>query len=366
MRRGEATGPADFSGFPAAPPPPEGEPPAPDGMPRRDFLWKMPLALASGLFVLRNGNIVDQAIGRAEWPPDAIEIIPAYGSEDMPKSGEEWLVFGGFGQKYSTNAAQELFYAIGNEQPVSSIKYANQGFTIDDLAQSLEKHIVERNITSLNIAGVSMGMPIALMTLRRVWERGQAGIGPVKELPTINYLAAYSSPADWHDALDSDMVNVIATLSEKLPSYEPAVAAKLLYSSFDGDGDALRTLNILKPKQFLRQLRNTLHQTFNGTSPQMALAQIILLSQFNLEAEWQALLDAQGGIVPGKTQFAYCSPTNYIDPTVDNVSSIEKYKKRANKSGVTTTVLDTGPVGHANTIGSAIALGEFVFATTTI
>lgn len=325
------------------------------GLSRRSFL-KLAGTATVGLVAAKKLYAADQLLAYLEWPPDSTEFLMAYGNESIPLAGEEWVVFGGFGQKYSVNAAQELFNAIGREQAVSSIKYQNQGFTIDELAQSFERHIAQRKMESLNIVGVSMGLPTAIMALHKVIERHEQGLGPISKMPSINYLAAYSSPADWQDAMDGNMATVIASVSDKL-QIPPAVIAKFLYSSFDGDGDPQRALNFLSPIQLRDHIFDSIRQTFNGTPPRLVLSQIQIISEFNLIREQEGIKKL---LVPGKTKFIYCMPTNNIDTTVNNKGAIEKYSSQLAIYNISTTVLETGPVGHANTYASAAAMGKFI------
>ena len=295
---------------------------------------------------------LDQRVARERWPNDEPEILPTYGAEDIPKGGEEWLVFGGFGQKYSVNAAQELFNAIDRRQVVSSVKYPNQGFTIDDIADLMGRYIQDRGMSVINIVGVSMGLPTALMALRRLQLTSMQN---TTSLPNINYLAAYSSPADLRDAIDGDLAPWIDRAS-RITRYEPAVIAKFLYSATDGPGDFSRFINFLDQKQWPRHIETSLDQTFNDCPPRMVLSQIQLISSFNVETQWE---DLRGLVTPSTTKFIYCSPSNY-DRTVNNDAAIQKYKNALQRLSVPTTILDTGPSGHANTFASAVAIGSLI------
>ena len=84
-----------------------------NGFSRRQFLKAVGAALLGTVIAAPYVDKIDKILSHERWPADEIEIIPAIGSETLAKGGEEWLVFGGFGQKYSINAAQELYNAIG-------------------------------------------------------------------------------------------------------------------------------------------------------------------------------------------------------------------------------------------------------------
>lgn len=322
---------------------------------RRDILKGIGYATLAGVVSLKYVDAIDKIIAHERWPADEAEVIAAIGSESIPKGGDEWLVFGGFGQKYSVNAAQELFNAIGRQQVVASVKYPNQGFAIDDIAQLIQRHITERKMKAINIVGVSMGLPTALMALRTLQ---QQSTDSNSILPDINYLAAYSSPADLHDAIDGDLAPWIDSLSQR-SRYEPGVIAKFLYSAIDGSGDFGRFLNILNQKQWLGHIATSIEQTFNDCPPRLVLSQIQVMSSYNVEKQWQEL---RGLVTPYNTQFVYCAPSNY-DRTVDNGTAIRKYQSALTNLAVPTTVLDTGPSGHANTYASATALGSLVTAS---
>jgi hypothetical protein len=335
-----------------------------NGFSRRQFLKAVGAALLGTVIAAPYVDKIDKILSHERWPADEIEIIPAIGSETLDKGGEEWLVFGGFGQKYSINAAQELYNAIGQNQVVSSLKYPNQGFTIDELADQVGCYISNRQMKALNIVGVSMGLPTALMTLRTVQRQfvaadaNNAYQDGERHLPTINYLAAYSSPADLRDAIDGDLAPWIDKLS-RLTGYEPGVIAKFVFSATDGQGDVERLLNVLNRDQWYRHMRNSIEQTFNECPPQLVMSQIQVISSYNVESQWH---DLQGVVSPVSTKFVYCSPSNY-DRTVDNATAIRKYQSALTQLSVPTTILDTGPSGHANTYASAAALGSLVIAT---
>lgn len=322
---------------------------------RRDVLKGIGYTTLAAAISFKYVDAVDKIIAHERWPADEAEVIAAAGSETIPTGGEEWLVFGGFGQKYSVNAAQELFNAIGRQQVVASVKYPNQGFAIDDIALLMRRHIEERNMKALNIVGVSMGLPTALMALRILQQQSTDNQAP---LPDINYLAAYSSPADLHDAIDGDLAPWIDSLSRR-SRYEPGVIAKFLYSATDGSGDFTRFFNVLNQKQWIGHIATSLEQTFNDCPPRLVLSQIQVISSYNVERQWQEL---RGLVTPYNTKFVYCAPSNY-DKTVDNSTAIRKYQSALTNLAVPTTILDTGPSGHANTYASAAALGSLVTAS---
>ncbi len=322
---------------------------------RRDVLKAIGFATLAGVSSIKYIDTIDKHIAHERWPADRAEVVAAIGSEDIPQGGEEWLVFGGFGQKYSINAAQELFNAIGRRQVVASVTYPNQGFAIDDIAQLTQHHIEERKMKAINIVGVSMGLPTALMALRTLQQQSTISKSP---LPDIKYLAAYSSPADLHDAIDGDLAPWISTLSQR-SHYEPGVIAKFLYSTTDGSGDFSRLLNVLNQKQWLGHIATSIEQTFNDCPPRLVLSQIQIMSSYNVEKQWQEL---RGLVSPYNTQFVYCAPSN-DDRTVNNGTAIRKYKSALTNLAVPTTILDTGPSGHANTYASAAALGTLVAAS---
>ena len=138
---------------------------------KKERKWPMRLvkaigAVAIGLAIVApQVHKIDTIVAAERYRADDVEIIQAAGSDKIPKGGTEWLVFGGYGQKYSTNAAQELFNALGEKEVVASVKYPNQGFTIEELANYVHSYMRERGMSKLNVAGVSLGTPTALMTL---------------------------------------------------------------------------------------------------------------------------------------------------------------------------------------------------------
>lgn len=326
------------------------------GMSRRDLLKRLAYTAVGVAVVGPCVQRIDSIATHERWPDDDFMIIPSEGSETLANGGEEWLVFGGFGQKYSVNAAQELFSAIGQRQVVASIMYPNQGFTIEELGACIEEYVQARHMSTLNIVGVSMGLPTALMALTTL----RAGAKPTS-LPKINYLAAYSSPADVRDAIDGDLAQLVSDLG-KYTDHMPVIPPKFIYSLLDGDGDVQRFLNIQDNAQWVQHIRDSIKQTMNDCSPELALSQIKIISAFNVEEQWQSLRNI---VSPGNTKFIYCAPSGG-DDTVDNTNAANKYRDALTRLSVPTTVLDTGLSGHANTVASAQVLGRLVAHQTTI
>ncbi len=300
------------------------------------------------------------------WQPEDARIDPAVGAENFEPGGERWLVFGGFGQQHSHNAANELFNAMGKTQPVDSISYPSHDFDADTLSPVIRRYITAHKISKLNIVGVSMGLPIALMSLRSIEqqkvraaksERSIAGL----LLPDIGYMAGYSSPADMTDAFaaQGELTNLVETFAKKI-NYEPGACGKFIYSLVDGPGDTEKLEDISNIPQWERHLYDSFNETTNGCPPAMAWAQLVnFLQPFNFESQSS---DYQTILGPN-LQFIYVSPTN-SDNIVDDSNAIQRYKGGLKTLGINRVhQLSSGDVGHANTIASAIAMGKYLLAT---
>ena len=354
--------------FPHMPPPPAHE----LEIPKKPNILKSKTVKALGALMLSSAilvqplSTVDRVITAERYQADDIEILPAAGVENIPKGGTEWLVFGGYGQKYSTNAAQELFNALGGTQVVASIKYPNQEFNIDDLADVVADYIQTRGMDKLNIAGVSMGTPIALMTLSRIQETllSQTNMSQdivfnksettLQTLPELGYFAAYSSPADVKDAYQGSIAETIVGFAGD-SDYKPGIFIKGLLASIDGDGDLQRTVNILDTDNWVPQILDNLGQMINSTPPEMVWSHMEFVNAFNATEQAESFQK----LFNKNSYFVYISP-NGNDDTVDNNGAYKKYQVVMQKIAVPSIFLKTNEPGHANTGASAAALNQWV------
>lgn len=347
-------------------------PPANELETKRPKLWRQKIGKRLGAVLFASAalaqpvSMLDSLITAERYPADSVEIIQAAGSEKIPKGGTEWLVFGGYGQKYSTNAAQELFNAMGSNQVVASVKYPNQEFTIEDLADYVAAYIKERGMSTLNVAGVSMGTPIALMTLSHIEKHTESpyplyqnaafvGAGlDQRKLPKIGYWAAYSSPADYEDASQGALAEKIVTISEKL-NYSPGMLGKFVASTVDGEGDALRTLNIRDTVGWLGQMQDSLSQTFNDTPPKMTASLMKFIVKSKEENRWEDWHD----LFSADSYFIYVTP-NGTDSVVDTSAAYKRYQVGLQHYDVATSFIKANEPGHANTGASASAVGNLI------
>ncbi len=333
--------------------------------PRR--LAKSICAVAIGLAVIApQVHKVDTIVSAERYQQDEVEILLAAGAETLPKGGTEWLVFGGYGQKYSTNAAQELFNALGSKEVVASVKYPNQGFTIDELATYVHAYMKQRGMSKLNVAGVSLGTPTALMTLGYIQEHANNPLAQyqdiafsprglaLRKLPEIGYFIAYSSPADVQDASQGYIAQTIVSRI-KGTGYAPGMIDKLIVSGFDGEGDGLKSINILNPAEWLKQQHNNLEETFNDTPTLMVLSQMEIAAEFNVDEQWEKWRL----VLSPDSYFGYFYPSK-ADPTVNDAGAYRKYEVALKHLDVPTAYVPTGEPGHANTVATASAASKWI------
>ncbi|HEX8350435.1 MAG TPA: hypothetical protein VF598_10775, partial [Hymenobacter sp.] len=87
------------------------------------------------------------------WPVTGATVALVPGTEKLPKGGEEWVVFGGAGQQYATNAAREFYDAQGKKNVVAAFNYPSRAFDIDNVATALSAYVDKRRMSKLNIIG---------------------------------------------------------------------------------------------------------------------------------------------------------------------------------------------------------------------
>lgn len=326
---------------------------------RRTFLLGS-FGLGVAAYQLR---IMDEVFSEIRWPPTPMKINLVNGCEGLPTEDEEWLVFGGFGQQDSKNAGAELFGALDEKKVVSTVVYPSDYFDIAELAVPVAEYIKSRRMKKLNLVGVSMGLPTALMVLRYIAQNpqllaeeddGSDICKPPIPLPEIGYVAAYSSPADLDDAMQGELARPVTTWGKKL-RIPTDIAAKFAYSLIDGNGDKLKALNIVNQKQWQKHLSDSLSQTYNKTPPRMTWSQLKLLHTFNFEEQWQDWRD----IIGEQTKFGYVATDNE-DYTVRK-TAFGKYDNGFKKLNVKTIdLLSSGNSDHAETAPSAVAIGQWM------
>lgn len=360
--------PADVFDFAPMPPPQDHELERPRLKKRHKIAKTIGAMVAAAAVIAPPLHVVDTIVTAEIYPADAVEVIPVAGADKLAKGGTEWLVFGGYGQKYSTNAAQELFNALGSKQVVASIEYPNQEFSIADLANKVNNYINSRGMSKLNVVGISMGTPTALMTLSYIKEHARQPYTAYKNqsisqntkprnLPEIGYFAAYSSPADVQDAYKGSLAKDVVDVTERT-GYKPGLIIKGILASFDGEGDWYRSLNFFNTKQWYRQIADNFGEMFNGVSPAMAWSQLKILNDFNTQAQFEQYRD----VFSRSSSFIYISPDR-ADPVVDNSSAYHKYQIAVRKIDVPITRIHTNEPGHANTGAAASALGNLITAS---
>ena len=301
---------------------------------------------------------VDDIYTKLRWPAGEPYISPADGAENIPPGGDEHIVFMGYGQNDATNAANQLFNALGRTTSVSAMHYPNQGFTCRDLAPVIAQRIRERRPARLNIVGVSMGTDIGLESARLVvlQDKRRPGHTITKEdqkqerQSRINYLVAYSSPSKMEDAFQGEIADTIVAISDRL-HYSGDAAGKLLYDMVDQHSN--HPLYAEGLSGIFKMARNCISEVNNDCSPEMALSQLKILMPFNFAnqaTQYSPVFDPFGHII-------YIAPQ--VDSIVDGPRAARDYEDGSRRSHLGFTLLSSGNTNHANTADSALAYGHW-------
>lgn len=333
---------------------------------RREFN-RAAILLAAGAAVTTMGfrgaaeviDRVDTAVSQELWPDDELRIEVPEGQELVNKDGHLNLFFGGFGQK--SVDTEGYFNSTGRQELTASVVYPNGTFTSEELADVVEAFLIKNNVLTVNIIGPSMGLPVGIKTFGILAERQQRGeygkntsASPPAMTPTvpvIDQLIGFSSPSDKDDARKGEIMSKVVSIAHGVKQ-PPELVWMWLYSYVDGPGDPRRGIDIRDPGQLKEHFELTWHQVLNGTSPKMALSQMMILDKFDTEEDTRKL---ETVIRKGKTQVLYTTPSNY-DNTVDNEDAISSYDGVFAELDVLMHVLNTGMSGHANIEESYVAL----------
>lgn len=337
-------------------------------MNRRNFIGNV---LKIGGAAIVGADLLTQATFKADdyytsmhWPPLPAKIYFANGVDPNITPGAEWLVFGGLGQQDSRNSGQQLDDDIDHREPVASVFYPSYGFSPEALAPLIRKYIIARNIKRLNIVGISLGLPTALMTLRELEIQEIERINHNYpndgfQMPEIGYIAAFSSPSDLKSAFDNELIPLLRIMADH--GYNAEAIGELLYCMTDRNGDTYKLSHPSDIRIFATYLRDTIDQLQHGCPPNLFENQLIkVLVPFNILQQSKNYRS----ILTPKTRFRYLGPKKGNDDVVNDGSAFNNYKNGLLSIGIDNSVsLSTGNVDHANTYKSNQVLSNNLFAS---
>jgi hypothetical protein len=315
-----------------------------EGITRRKFLRT--LLIASALASRPIKEITSLSLGYIEdeiWPNNEPSIKPVNGIEHIPIGGVEWMMADGFGREYPDNGSRELFYDLNNTEAVHAVQNSNRGLKLESMADKFIEYVKQRQMTQLNIVGVSMGLTVWLKLLEIASTKAT--------LPPVGLIVGYSSPGDINDVIDKKMAELALEFIQS--ARRIGVLEKLIYSEVDGSGDWLKAINVFNKSQWLLHQKDSIAQTFNHTSPWLAGSQLGLLGTINLNQVGQNL--SKTGVIDGATLLYIGSK---YDRTVNNNTAFDRLSRHLPISKK--IIMQTPNGGHAETEPSAKVLSQFV------
>lgn len=307
---------------------------------RRDFL----LGLTGAVAVFNTTETLDNTIAERRWPdrPMAITPVEYLTGQEAPHS--EVVVFGGYGQSDSINAAKELYLESDRTRRVMSTEYPNHDAEIAELAEPFLDHCRTYDVKELHLVGVSMGLHTMMLIMKYLH-----ATYPDAELPVLRSITAYSSPANISDVKRLKAAKFIYWFNNLLKN-RFMVSKKAGYSMFDGEGDARKVLT-----GDLRHIfGDSLRQTLNDTSPALGQRGLRELMSLDFETDWHQF----EGIIGPHTKFTYVQSSGG-DATIETATAFAKLSAATQKLGVSDIrLVTTKEEGHADTAPSARALAR--------